>query len=260
MKKKEKESRKAPINENGKNDVDQLPPDKWLEQFLQKFDLKTVFIFYQLEKQKIKGRLPLPRELHADLNDLDSGSKLKAQNEVIAWLYDIALKDYDLHNPSCSEHIIDQKQQEPLKNSSVTIQCPVCKTLLLLSEHNELIGAKTDDTMKQNIVQQPVIFDIKGWASELKKIYPLIKDEVKQLESDFKEIYYPKIDPSQQAICTKCKYILAEGTTVDHYAKCVASAKFDCITGKTETEHCYVINNEGCCKLYEPKEPEKETV
>jgi len=75
---------------------EQLPvPEEFLTQFFQKFDLSQKFIIFQLEKYKVTNALPHPRELLSDLNGLDSGSKLKAQNELIAWFYDHALTEYN---------------------------------------------------------------------------------------------------------------------------------------------------------------------
>ena len=71
-----------------------LEPGDWLEAFLMQFDLTQKFLTFQRQKHNITHQLPHPKELLADLNDLDSGSKLKRQNELIVYFYEHALADY----------------------------------------------------------------------------------------------------------------------------------------------------------------------
>ena len=71
-----------------------LDEEQWLVQFLQKFDLTDKFVTFQVEKLRITGKLPHPKELLQELNGLDSGSKLKQQNDLIVWFYEHALNEF----------------------------------------------------------------------------------------------------------------------------------------------------------------------
>jgi hypothetical protein len=71
-----------------------MKEEDWLIGFLQRYDLLPKFITFQIEKYRVRGILPHPRELLSDLNELESGSKLKKQNDLIVWFYDHALSKY----------------------------------------------------------------------------------------------------------------------------------------------------------------------
>lgn len=102
--------------------------------------------------------------------------------------------------------------------------------------------------------QQPNTFDFKEYLNQWKKIYPLILDEVKQMEREFNQMCKPKpVEPSQRTVCGNCKYIIKQEGQDDAYANCAASTKFNCVTGKSELEHCYMFNGEGNCQKYEPQ-------
>jgi hypothetical protein len=147
---------------------------------------------------------------------------------------------------------------EERKNGSVIVQCPLCKALLLLDDKNELIIAKMDDATKQKFEQQPFAIDFKEIFYKWREVYPLIRDEAEQIEREYNQVHHPVPDPSQQVVCIRCKHIISEEGHNVAYAKCGASAIFNCVTGKDETEHCYTMNGNGACQKYEPLEPIKD--
>lgn len=111
----------------------QMPFDKpqeagdWLEAFLMQFDLTQKFLIFQRQKYNITHQLPHPKELLNDLNELDSGSKLKRQNELIVYFYEHALTDYQRQLQSLNmpyEHLSPTYHQATPSSITVFDQPP----------------------------------------------------------------------------------------------------------------------------------------